>query len=160
MQGDPGRQGFGFFGKKHAVPKSASAQSVQVQAAVEAPSVLFGSDLIERADFERRQIPSIVTRCIEEVELRGMDQEGIYRKSGGSSQINTIKDGFDKDENFDISDPDLDIAAVTSVLKQYFRKLPNPLLTFDIYDQVLESTCKYNAMWHKIELKLTYHSYR
>ncbi|KAH8173314.1 rhoGAP domain-containing protein [Sarocladium implicatum] len=140
MQGDPGRQGFGFFGKKHAVPKSTSTQSVQVQAAVEAPSVLFGSDLIERADFERRQIPSIVTRCIEEVELRGMDQEGIYRKSGGSSQINTIKDGFDKDENFDISDPDLDIAAVTSVLKQYFRKLPNPLLTFDIYDQVLEST--------------------
>ncbi|KAK0391262.1 hypothetical protein NLU13_0763 [Sarocladium strictum] len=138
--GDPGRQGFGFFGKKHGMPKSASSQNVQVHAAVEAPSVLFGSDLIERAEFERRQIPSIVTRCIEEVELRGMDQEGIYRKSGGSSQINTIKDGFDKNENFDISDPDLDIAAVTSVLKQYFRKLPTPLLTFDIYDQVLEST--------------------
>jgi hypothetical protein len=39
-----------------------------------------------------------------------------------------IKDGFSKDENFDISDPDLDITAVTSVLKQYFRKLPIPLL--------------------------------
>lgn len=142
LQGDPSRQGFGFFGKKHTMPKSASMQNVQVQAPVEAPSILFGSDLIERAEFERRQIPSIVTRCIEEVELRGMDQEGIYRKSGGSSQINTIKDGFDKNENFDISDPDLDIAAVTSVLKQYFRKLPTPLLTYDIYDHVLESTCK------------------
>jgi len=33
----------------------------------------------------------------------------------------------------------MDIIAVTSALKQYFRKLPIPLLTFDVYDRVLES---------------------
>lgn len=143
QQLDPGRQGFGFFGKKNAMPKSVSANSMSTApAAAEPPSVLFGSDLAERAEFERRQIPSVITRCIEEVELRGMDQEGIYRKTGGNSQVNTIKEGFDKSENFDISDPDLDITAVTSVLKQYFRKLPTPLLTFDVYDRVLESNGK------------------
>ncbi|KAK7427404.1 Rho-type gtpase-activating protein [Neonectria magnoliae] len=134
------RQGFGFFGKKGAMPKSGSSSNVNTPDPVEPPSVLFGSDLGERSDYERRQIPSVVTRCIEEVELRGMDQEGIYRKTGGNSQVNMIKDGFSKDENFDISDPDLDITAVTSVLKQYFRKLPMPLLTFDVYERVLEST--------------------
>lgn len=143
QQLDPGRQGgFGFFGKKNATPKSASASAMAAAAAAtpaEPPSVLFGSDLVERADFERRHIPTVVTRCIEEVELRGMDQEGIYRKTGGNSQVNMIKDGFDKDDNFDISDPDMDITAVTSVLKQYFRKLPTPLLTFDVYERVLES---------------------
>jgi hypothetical protein len=35
------------------------------------PTVLFGSDLTGRCDFEKRVIPNIVTRCIEEVELRG-----------------------------------------------------------------------------------------
>lgn len=139
---EPGRQGFGFFGKKSTLPKSMSANTVTTPMAAEPPSVLFGSDLSERAEFEHRQIPSVVTRCIEEVELRGMDQEGIYRKTGGNSQVNAIKDGFDKNENFDISDPDLDITAVTSVLKQYFRKLPTPLLTFDIYERVLESNGK------------------
>ncbi|KAJ4138114.1 Rho-type gtpase-activating protein [Fusarium equiseti] len=133
------RQGFGFFGKKNAMPKSGSAGTMNNAEAAEPATVLFGSDLAERADHERRQIPSVVTRCIEEVELRGMDQEGIYRKTGGNSQVNMIKDGFSKDENFDISDPDLDITAVTSVLKQYFRKLPVPLLTFDVYERVLES---------------------
>lgn len=157
MQAD--RQGFGFFGKKHNMPKSGSANSVQIQAAVEAPSVLFGSELAERADFERRQIPSIITRCIEEVELRGMDQEGIYRKSGGTGQINNVKEGFDKNENFDISDPDLDIAAVTSVLKQYFRKLPTPLLTYDVYDAVLESTCEFFMLAVCSGTKLTIISY-
>lgn len=142
QQLDPGKQGFGFFGKKNAMPKSVSASAVATAAAAEPASTLFGSDLVERAEYERRQIPAVITRCIEEVELRGMDQEGIYRKTGGNSQVNMIKDGFDKNENFDISDPDMDITAVTSVLKQYFRKLPMPLLTFDVYDLVLESNGK------------------
>ena len=135
--------GFGFF-KKPQVPKSGTAASVMNSAppVAEAPSTLFGSDLVERADYERRQIPSVVTRCIEEVELRGMDVEGIYRKTGGNSQVKSIQEGFEKQEDYDISDPGLDITAVTSVLKQYFRKLPNPLLTFEIYDGVLESTCE------------------
>ncbi|QSZ33927.1 hypothetical protein DSL72_005506 [Monilinia vaccinii-corymbosi] len=133
---DPSRQGFGLFKKSQSMPKSMSSGNIL---APENPSVLFGSDLIERADYERRQIPSVVTRCIEEVELRGMDIEGIYRKTGGTGQVNLIKEGFDKSDDYDISDPDLDITAVTSVLKQYFRKLPVPLLTFDVYDRVLES---------------------
>ncbi|KAL2023381.1 hypothetical protein VTK56DRAFT_2738 [Thermocarpiscus australiensis] len=133
------RQGFGFFSKKGNVPKSASVANIPTPPVPEAPSTLFGSDLVERADYERRQIPSVVTRCIEEVELRGMDIEGIYRKTGGNSLVKIIQEGFDKNEDFDISDPSLDITAVTSVLKQYFRKLPNPLLTFDVYDRILES---------------------
>ncbi|CAK7266807.1 Rho-type gtpase-activating protein [Sporothrix epigloea] len=132
--------GFAFF-KKSNVPKSGTATSLMSSApvAAEASSTLFGSDLVERADHERRQIPSVVTRCIEEVELRGMDVEGIYRKTGGNSQVKAIQEGFEKQEDYDISDPGLDITAVTSVLKQYFRKLPNPLLTFEVYDGVLES---------------------
>ena len=70
-----------------------------------------------------------------------MDIEGIYRKSGGNSQVQQVKDGFESnDPNFDLSDPDLDINAVTSCLKQYFRKLPNPLITFDVYDVLLAAT--------------------
>ncbi|KAK0641527.1 hypothetical protein B0T16DRAFT_393791 [Cercophora newfieldiana] len=134
------RQGFGFFGKKaNTMPKSMSVPNISTPTVAEAPSTLFGSELVERADYERRQIPSVVTRCIEEVELRGMDIEGIYRKTGGNSQVKVIQEGFDKNDDYDISDPALDITAVTSVLKQYFRKLPTPLLTYDVYERVLES---------------------
>jgi hypothetical protein len=141
---DPSRQGFGLFKKSNTLPKSGSNGALAV---AENPTTLFGSDLVERADYERRQIPSVVTRCIEEVELRGMDVEGIYRKTGGSGQVKIIQEGFDRTEDFDISDPGMDITAVTSVLKQYFRKLPTPLLTFDIYDRVLESICKLFALF-------------
>jgi hypothetical protein len=149
--------GFGLFKKSNTMPKSMSNGSI---ANVEHPSVLFGSELVERADYERRQIPSVVTRCIEEVELRGMDVEGIYRKTGGSGQVKIIQEGFDKIEDFDISDPGLDITAVTSVLKQYFRKLPTPLLTFDIYDRVLESICEFESTIPRVSNANKLSSYR
>ena len=69
-----------------------------------------------------------------------MDTEGIYRKSGGNSQIQQVKEGFERTNEFDISDPDLDINAVTSTLKQYFRRLPTPLITYEVYDRLLDST--------------------
>lgn len=70
-----------------------------------------------------------------------MDVEGIYRKSGGNSQVQQVKDYFENPTgDFDISDPDLDIHAVTSGLKQYFRRLPMPLITFDVYDRLLDTT--------------------
>lgn len=66
--------------------------------------------------------------------------EGIYRKSGASSAIQGIREGFERSPfDYDISDPDLDIHAVTSALKQYFRKLPTPLITYEIYEKIIDS---------------------
>ena len=128
--------------------------------------VLFGSDLQSRCDFEKRTVPGVVTRCVDEVESRGgfwllglclkicseclpnilgMDVEGIYRKSGGKGQVDAIQEGLTKSLDHDISDPDLDIHTVTSVLKQYFRKLPNPLITFDVYDSLIDAGRKYSC---------------
>lgn len=113
--------------------------------AADPSTVLFGSDLTARCEFEKQMIPRVVSRCIEEVELRGMDVEGVYRKSGGTSQVNQVRSGFEADSEYDISDPDLDIHSVTSALKNYFRRLPVPLITYDVYDQFLEAGRKYHA---------------
>lgn len=102
-------------------------------------TVLFGSELTARCEHENRVVPMIVSTCISEVEKRGIDVEGIYRKSGGAGQVKQVQQGFEKDSGFDISDDDLDIHAVTSTLKQYFRKLPTPLITYDVYDSLLEA---------------------
>ena len=122
-----------------AEPSGMSAMPLSLLCHAYSSTVLFGSELEARCDFEKRVIPSIVTRCIDEVEARGMDIEGVYRKSGGSGQVKIVQQGFEKDGNYDISDPDLDIHAVTSALKQYFRRLPTPLITYDVYELFLEA---------------------
>ncbi|CRG89723.1 Rho-type GTPase-activating protein 1 [Talaromyces islandicus] len=134
---------FGFFGNQKRQAAWKTQQNGSSQGLSEAASgqseTLFGVELEQRLEQEKSIIPAVVTRCIQEVELRGMDEEGIYRKSGAASVTQVIREGFESANDYDISDPDLDIHAVTSALKQYFRKLPTPLITFHSYDQVLET---------------------
>lgn len=70
-----------------------------------------------------------------------LDYEGIYRKSGGSGQTKAITQLFERGDydSFDLEDSDRfnDICSVTSVLKNYFRALPVPLLTFDLHDEFM-----------------------
>lgn len=84
-----------------------------------------------------------------------MDVEGIYRKSGGTSQVNQVRSGFEADNDHDISDPDLDIHAVTSAMKNYFRRLPVPLITFSVYDQFLEAGREYFTSKSRKQLLIT-----
>jgi Rho-type GTPase-activating protein 1/2 len=73
--------------------------------------------------------------------VTALDYEGIYRKTGGSGQSKIITQLFERGDyaSFDLRDNDRfnDICSVTSVLKTYFRSLPDPLLTFDMHDRFI-----------------------
>lgn len=105
---------------------------------------LFGNDLTKQVELEGRTIPLLVERCIAAVELRGMDYEGIYRKSGGAAQMRSIQLSFEQGLDPDLTDDDEynDICAVTSILKQYFRELPDPLVTYELYSEFIEAIGK------------------
>ncbi|CAO0801319.1 unnamed protein product [Mucor circinelloides] len=120
---------------------SHTTSSLESPPAVEESIKLFGSDLSERSRYEDRPIPLIIEQCIQAVEKRGMDYEGIYRKSGGAAQMRLIHQSFDAGDPVDLEDDESvnDICAVTSVLKQYFRELPNPLLPFNLYSQFIDA---------------------
>lgn len=73
--------------------------------------------------------------------LTAMDYEGVYRKSGGSGATKSITQLFERGnyDVFDLEDTEVfpDISSITSVLKSYFRALPNPLLTFALHEQFI-----------------------
>ena len=131
-------QGWGFLGQKPPSAQRSASHSTLGTSAAPADTSLFGSDLTARCTYEGRVIPALISRCIDEVESRGMDVEGIYRKSGSYSQVKAVQQGFEKEgADYDIHDEDLDIHAVTSALKQYLRKLPTPLITYEAYDEMI-----------------------
>lgn len=76
-----------------------------------------------------------------------MDYEGIYRKTGGSGQSKAITSLFERGnyEAFDLCDSDAfnDISSVTSVMKNYFRSLPNPLLTYTLHEAFVSAAGEY-----------------
>ncbi|XP_054717938.1 uncharacterized protein LOC129227411 [Uloborus diversus] len=101
---------------------------------------VFGCDLGEHLLNTGREIPMVLKCCAEFIEDFGV-VDGIYRLSGVSSNIQRLRLAFDEDRPINLGDPATvhDIHSVASLLKMYFRELPNPLLTYQLYDQFVKA---------------------
>jgi hypothetical protein len=105
-------------------------------------SNVFGLDLTEHTQkfSDDDAIPYIVKSCTKYIEKHGIIF-GIYRLSGMRVNIHKLRQDFDKDPKISMIDSESisnDAHAVACVLKQYFRELPTPLLTFHMYERFIE----------------------
>lgn len=105
---------------------------------------IFGNDLTTIVTLYKCQIPFVVRMLVEEVESRGLMQEGIYRISGFADEIEALKLALDKDgEKTDMSESSYsNINVIAGTLKLYLRLLPIPLITFQAYPVFLEAIKK------------------
>lgn len=81
-------------------------------------------------------LPAIVFRCIKYLESKKADQEeGIYRLSGSSAVIKSLRDRFNSEGDLDLlaSDEYWDLHAIAGLLKSYLRELPTSILTRDLH---------------------------
>ncbi|NXF71019.1 RHG32 protein, partial [Sclerurus mexicanus] len=81
-------------------------------------------------------VPQVLKSCTEFIEKHGI-VDGIYRLSGIASNIQKLRHEFDSEQIPDLT-KDIyiqDIHCVGSLCKLYFRELPNPLLTYQLYEK-------------------------
>uniref|UniRef100_A0A8C1LG50 Rho GTPase activating protein 31 n=1 Tax=Cyprinus carpio TaxID=7962 RepID=A0A8C1LG50_CYPCA len=100
----------------------------------------FGCDLTEHLQTSGQDVPYVLKTCAEFIEKHGI-VDGIYRLSGITSNIQKLRQEFCSE-----SCPDLtkevylqDIHCVGSLCKLYFRELPNPLLTYELYKKFTDA---------------------
>ena len=100
----------------------------------EPENLIFGIELVELAEREKKLIPSIIVCCIEEVEKRGIEFQGIYRISGSSPIVKQLKAKFQANQipSFE----EVEIPCVTSLLKEYLRDLPTGLIPDDVFNKL------------------------
>uniref|UniRef100_A0A8C3LZ22 Myosin IXA n=1 Tax=Chrysolophus pictus TaxID=9089 RepID=A0A8C3LZ22_CHRPC len=97
----------------------------------------FGVELA-RLTSEERAVPVLVEKLINYIEMHGLYTEGIYRKSGSTNKIKELRQGLDTDiDNVNLDD--YNIHVIASVFKQWLRDLPNPLMTFELYEEFLRA---------------------
>lgn len=101
---------------------------------------VFSCDLGEHLLNSGQEIPMVLKCCAEFIEEFGI-VDGIYRLSGITSNIQKLRRAFDEERVPDLTHPDIkqDIHAVSSLLKMYFRELPNPLCTYQLYDHFVDA---------------------
>ena len=99
---------------------------------------LFGAPL-ENLITEEIRVPALLDNLITAIELKGLYTEGIYRKSGATSKITELKNKLE--ENVDHVDLDsYSVHVLSAVLKSFLREMPNPLMTYELYDDFLWTT--------------------
>ncbi|KAI4881756.1 hypothetical protein NFI96_033292, partial [Prochilodus magdalenae] len=97
---------------------------------------VFGCDLGEHLLNSGHDVPQVIKSCTEFIEKHGV-VDGIYRLSGIASNIQKLRHEFDSEHIPDLTKDAYiqDIHSVGSLCKLYFRELPNPLLTYQLYDK-------------------------
>ncbi|EGD82456.1 hypothetical protein PTSG_03106 [Salpingoeca rosetta] len=107
-------------------------------------SSLFGLPIEDVCRREGRSIPKIVTRCVKEIEERGLEELGLYRVAGNARILRHLKEQFNDDPQTACLDGDAvpNVSTVASLLKAYLRELPEPLFTSDLYPMFMEAAGK------------------
>ncbi|CAK8688169.1 unnamed protein product [Clavelina lepadiformis] len=104
------------------------------------PKKLFGEALVS-LEGNDSLVPVFIDKCISYMEMNGIYQQGIYRKSAAASQNKQLEDALNKDiecqkVNFD----DYSIHSVASTFKKFLRSLPQPIVPHDKYFEFLQSS--------------------
>ncbi|XP_060946643.1 rho GTPase-activating protein 17b isoform X3 [Limanda limanda] len=99
----------------------------------------YGTHLEEHLKRSNREIALPLEACVMMLLETGMKEEGLFRIAAGASKLKKLKAALDCStsqlEEF-YSDPH----AVAGALKSYLRELPEPLMTFGLYDEWLQSS--------------------
>eukprot|EP01089_Gocevia_fonbrunei_P002462 TRINITY_DN12428_c0_g1_i1.p1 TRINITY_DN12428_c0_g1~~TRINITY_DN12428_c0_g1_i1.p1 ORF type:complete len:321 (-),score=55.40 TRINITY_DN12428_c0_g1_i1:84-1046(-) len=83
-------------------------------------------------------IPDVLLDLARVLEQRGVETEGLFRKSGKLVDIQNLKDQYDKNSKVDL-DKVKDIHTIANLFKLYFRELPEPLCLYQNFDGFIDA---------------------
>nr|XP_045007464.1 rho GTPase-activating protein 8 isoform X6 [Jaculus jaculus] len=84
-------------------------------------------------------IPPVLRATVTYLKEKGLRTEGLFRKSASAQTIRQVQRLFNQGKPVNFDDyGDIHIPAV--ILKTFLRELPEPLLTFRAYEQILGIT--------------------
>ena len=139
-----------FFGKSMFGYGSKEEKKKSISASSGTPKIVFGVPLDQAIAVARikegYELPAIVYRCIGYLDAKNAAfEEGIYRLSGSSTTIKSLKERFNIEGDIDLlaEGNQYDIHAVSGLLKLYLRDLPTPVLTRELHSEFVYVVGKY-----------------
>ncbi|XP_071780787.2 rho GTPase-activating protein 23-like [Centroberyx gerrardi] len=85
-------------------------------------------------------VPLIVEMCCGLVEASGLEYTGIYRVPGNNAMVSNLQEHLNKGMDINTAEERWqDLNVISSLLKSFFRKLPEPLFTDDKYNDFIDA---------------------
>jgi len=121
----------GFFGRR---PNQISLEKKGILKSAK----IFGQPLDEVIqNYGKNGIPNVVVDCVEHLKRDHLMHEGLFRIPGNNTNIIALKQKYDYGDTPDLSKESAN--DVSGLLKLYFRDLPQPLFSWDKYDDLLKA---------------------
>ncbi|XP_029282414.1 rho GTPase-activating protein 15 [Cottoperca gobio] len=112
---------------------------------------VFGCHLLTLCEREGATVPRFVQICLDAIDKRGLEVDGIYRVSGNLATIQKLRFIVDQEEDLNLDHSQWeDIHVVTGALKMFFRELPEPLFPFRFFQLFVEAV-KIKESKHKVQ---------
>ncbi|XP_024217478.1 uncharacterized protein RhoGAP102A isoform X2 [Halyomorpha halys] len=102
-------------------------------------------------------VPTIVTSCLRHLENNGLHTLGIFRVSSSKKRVRQLREDFDCGKEINLED-ELCPHDVATLLKEYFRDLPDSLLCKDLYQAFIQTQrirnrrLQHEALQHLLQL--------
>uniref|UniRef100_A0ACB8EK68 Rho GTPase-activating protein 44 n=1 Tax=Sphaerodactylus townsendi TaxID=933632 RepID=A0ACB8EK68_9SAUR len=126
----------------------------QQEAWIEKPS--FGKPLEEHLTVSGREIAFPIEACVTMLLECGMQEEGLFRVAPSASKLKKLKAALDCCV-VDVQEYSADPHAIAGALKSYLRELPEPLMTFELYEEWIQASNiqdqdkRIQALWNSLE---------
>ncbi|XP_045596960.1 rho GTPase-activating protein 1 isoform X3 [Procambarus clarkii] len=103
------------------------------------PTQQFGVSLQYIKDAsDQDPIPPVLKNCITFLDHPdALETEGLFRRSSAAAVVKSVQERFNKGEEV-IFDLDTDVHTAAVIIKTFLRELEEPLMTFDLYDEVIQ----------------------
>ena len=72
-------------------------------------------------------IPALIVHCVNEIEMRGLTEIGLYRVSGGDREVKALKERFLRNKGIPYLNS-IDIHVLCGCIKDFLRSLREPLI--------------------------------
>ncbi|KAI8877141.1 RhoGAP-domain-containing protein [Backusella circina FSU 941] len=96
-------------------------------------------------------VPALLAICFNEIETRGLELEGLFRKSGSMATVNQLQLDFEQNPFLNKFPYTISSHSLAGVFKRYLQLLPDPVIPKQCQKQLLQVYDEYHQ--HDILLK-------
>lgn len=103
------------------------------------------ADITSAVQEEGPAVPNILNECLNYLQSHGLNTLGIFRVSSSKKRVRQLREDFDCGKESTLG-PDQCPHDVATLLKEYLRDLPDPLLCRDLYNAFVQTQSNYSLL--------------
>lgn len=119
-------------------------------------SPVFGvplDEIMNRPENRGLKVPDFLRLLMDHIRQHGMSCQGLFRVPGNVTEVNKVKILLNNNDNVDLTH--CEIHTVATILKQFFREMPEPLFPFELYQDFISIL----ASVPRVDNAITNHSF-